>query len=63
MGSQNQQGTFFQYSKAGVAMGSVNLPQLVDQNTLGGEFQAVPEPSTFVALGIALVALARARRK
>lgn len=62
MGSQSQQGSFFQYSKAGAAMGSVNVAQLLNENTLGGEFQAVPEPSTIVALGLGLVALARSRR-
>jgi hypothetical protein len=63
MGSQNQQGTFFQYSKAGAAMGQVNIPELVNQNTLGGEFQAVPEPSTVVVLGLGIIGLARLRRR
>ena len=63
MGSQNTQGTFYQYSKVGAAMGSVTIPGLNVENTLGGEFQAVPEPTTIVALGLGLVALARLRRK
>ena len=63
MGSQNQQGTFFQYSKAGAAMGSVFIEQLVPQNTLGGEFQAVPEPSTIVGLALGVFALLASRKR
>ena len=39
MGSQNAQGSFYQYSKSGTALGSVFYPALASQNTLGGEFQ------------------------
>jgi hypothetical protein len=41
MGSQNTEGTFYQYSKSGTALGSVFYPALSGQNTIGGEFQAV----------------------
>ena len=62
MGSQTTQGTFYQYAKDGTAMGSVFIQDLATQNTLGGEFQAVPEPATFVVVGIGLLALIRRRR-
>jgi len=39
MGSQNTEGTFYQFSKSGTALGSVFYPALAGQNTLGGEFQ------------------------
>jgi hypothetical protein len=41
MGSQNTQGTFYQYSKTGSQLSTVTYPALVTQNTLGGEFQAL----------------------
>lgn len=64
MGTQTQQGTFFQYSKAGASMGSVFIEDLVTQNTLGGEFRAVvPEPATLFVVGAGLLALACRRRR
>ncbi len=39
LGSQQRQGTFWQYSRAGQVLRTVNYPELVSQNTLGGEFQ------------------------
>ncbi len=43
MGSQNTEGSFYQYLKTGVQLSSVFYPALVKQNTLGGEFQAVAQ--------------------
>ncbi|MDQ2986449.1 MAG: PEP-CTERM sorting domain-containing protein [Armatimonadota bacterium] len=64
MGTQAQQGTFFQYSKAGASMGSVFIEELVTQNTLGGEFRAVvPEPATLLVVGVGLLALVSRRRR
>lgn len=37
-GSQNTQGTFYQYSRSGVALSTQAYPSLASQNTLGGEF-------------------------
>ena len=39
MGSQTNQGTFYQYSKSGTQLSTVFYPALTSQNTLGGEFQ------------------------
>lgn len=64
MGSQNTQGTFYQYSKAGVSMGSVFIETLVPQNTLGGEFQAVvPEPAGILVLALGVAGYAARRRR
>jgi len=64
MGSQAQQGTFFQYSKAGASMGSVFIETLVTQNTLGGEFQAVvPEPAGILVFALGIAGFAFRRRK
>jgi hypothetical protein len=45
MGSQSTEGTFYQYSKAGVQLSTVTYPALVGQNTLGGEFVVPPAPT------------------
>jgi hypothetical protein len=37
-GSQNTQGTFYQYSRTGTSLGSQSYASLTTQNTLGGEF-------------------------
>jgi hypothetical protein len=63
MSSQSQQGTFFQYSKAGASMGSVFIESLLSQNTLGGEFQGVPEPSSLLFIATGLAALAALKRR
>jgi hypothetical protein len=46
MGSQSTQGTFYQYSKAGVQLSTVFYGSLTTQNTLGGEFQNSAAQST-----------------
>jgi hypothetical protein len=53
MGSQNTQGTFYQYSKTGTLLQTAVYSGLVSQNTLGGEFAfaAIPEPTT-ASLGL-----------
>lgn len=68
MGSQNQQGKFWEYSRTGAQLQSVTFASLASQNTLGGEFAftAVPEPATWLQLlgGLVLVAaVARGRRR
>jgi hypothetical protein len=66
MGTQGQQGTFYQYSRIGTNLGSQVYPDLVSQNTLGGEFAfAAPEPSTvaLLAAGAAGLAMLTWRRK
>lgn len=66
MGSQQQQGNFWEYSRTGALLQSINLPSLANQNTLGGEFAlaAVPEPATWIQLaaGALLLALGARRR-
>ena len=58
-GSQNTQGTFYQYSKAGVQLSTETYPSLVSQNTLGGEFSAEPlvavDVPTLGPIGIAVL--------
>jgi hypothetical protein len=44
--AQQPQGILFQYSQSGVPLGSVAYPELVDQNTLGGEFAVPPVAAT-----------------
>ncbi|MGI8923680.1 MAG: PEP-CTERM sorting domain-containing protein [Fimbriimonadales bacterium] len=63
MGTQGQLGTFFQFAKDGTPLGSTTIAELATQNTLGGEFQAVPEPASIIALGVGLLLLARRRSR
>lgn len=53
-----------QYSKAGAFLGSVSTPGLASNNW-GAEFAntVVPEPASFAALGLGLIALRRRKRK
>jgi hypothetical protein len=39
VGSQNTEGSFYQYSKTGTQLSSVFYPAMAGSNTLGGEFQ------------------------
>lgn len=67
MGSQNTQGTFYQFSRAGALLGTSAFENLIQYNTLGGEFStggaAVPEPSTWAMMGLGLAAAALARKR
>jgi hypothetical protein len=66
MGSQQNEGTFYEYSKSGTLLQTVVYPGLTSQNTLGGEFafSAIPEPSTtaLFATGIFAVVLGNVAR-
>ncbi|HOX36661.1 MAG TPA: PEP-CTERM sorting domain-containing protein [Candidatus Brocadiia bacterium] len=61
MGSQLTEGTFYQYSKAGVLLDTVTYGPLAGVNTLGGEM--VPEPGSLILVGLGAVGLAIYRRK
>ena len=65
LGSQTTQGTFYQYSKAGVLLQTVTYANLTGQNTLGGEFAfaAIPEPSTYALLAVGLGGIVWFRRR
>ena len=61
-GSQSTQGTFYQYSKAGVQLSTETYATLVSQNTLGGEFSSEPliliqDIPTLDPIGIAVLAI------
>jgi len=64
MGSQLTEGTFYNYKTNGSFLGSESYADMVGVNTLGGEFNAVPEPCTMALLGLgAAVTAFRARRR
>jgi hypothetical protein len=63
MGAPSQN-LFFQFSKSGVLLQTVSIPAIGGAFLLGGEFLAVPEPSTYalLALGFGGVIWFRRRR-
>lgn len=68
MGSQGNKGTFSQFSAVGVLLSTETYANLLDQNTLGGEFNinptAIPEPASLSLVAVAAaVGVARRRRK
>ncbi len=71
MGSQSNQGTFSEFSKAGALLQAPTYASMLSENTLGGEFviSAVPEPASLVLCGSGIAAYAgyvwrrRTRRK
>jgi PEP-CTERM motif len=64
MGTQGNQGTFFQFSTTGTNLQSVFYSNMTTANTLGGEFDLspVPEPSSIVVLGLGALAFMRRKR-
>lgn len=67
MGSQNNQGTFAEYSKTGTLLQSQVYASMAAENTLGGEFQisAVPEPTSWAlaTAGLGAAIATRQRRR
>ena len=61
-GSQSTEGTFYHYSRSGSFLGQVTYQNMLAQNTLGGEFQAVPEPASLLVLSGAALLMRRRRR-
>ncbi len=64
MGTQTAEGNFYNYSTNGGFLGSVSYNDMTAVNTLGGEFNIVPEPCTLALFAIgAGSALLRGRRR
>lgn len=63
MGRQGNGGVFNQYDRSGNLIGRFQDNTLANLNTLGGEFNVVPEPVSLVVLAGSLVAISRKRRK
>jgi hypothetical protein len=64
MGSQTHQGQFDEFATDGTHLQTVFYANMVNANTLGGEFnyRPVPEPASMAALGLGIVALLRRKR-
>lgn len=56
-GSQNTMGTFYQYSVSGIAGQTQAYANMTASNTLGGEFDSVPEPASALLFSGVLAAL------
>ena len=57
------QNRFFQFSKSGVLLQTVDIPAIGGAFLLGGEFLAVPEPSTYALLALGLSGVIWFRRR
>ncbi len=64
MGTQNSQGTFFQFSTTGTNLQTVTYSNMAGANTLGGEFDVnpVPEPASLAVLSLGALVLLRRRK-
>ena len=63
IGQQGNGGLFTGYNRSGQIIDRFSDATLAGLNTLGGEFNVVPEPATMIACAAGLAALARRRKK